>query len=201
MKYLKLIPYILLVFCLFRIIYLDRQNTKLKNKTATLEENLSKQVVIYKDKIIYKERVQNEISGTSIKQETVYIPQEGKVEILTPEQGKDVDLSFFDKTFNKVIKQDDGTIVLIKNKGFSIAPELSIMASDKLEVGGQLKLLYWGRYSTGVGFTHEQTLYGFASRNISDVFNFTKNTSLQLAVGKNFKEQETKFLLGINIRL
>ena len=201
MKYLKLIPYILLVFCLFRIIYLDRQNTKLKNKTATLEENLSKQVVIYKDKIIYKERVNNEISGTSVKQETVYIPQEGKVEILTPEQGKDVDLSFFDKTFNKVIKQDDGTIVLIKNKGFSIAPELSIMASDKLEVGGQLKLLYWGRYSTGVGFTHEQTLYGFASRNISDVFNFTKNTSLQLAVGKNFKEQETKFLLGVSIRL
>lgn len=201
MKYLKLIPYILLVFCLFRIVYLDRQNTKLKNKTATLEENLSKQVVIYKDKIIYKERVNNEISGTSVKQETVYIPQEGKVEILTPEQGKDVDLSFFDKTFNKVIKQDDGTIVLIKNKGFSIAPELSIMASDKLEVGGQLKLLYWGRYSTGVGFTHEQTLYGFASRNISDVFNFTKNTSLQLAVGKNFKEQETKFLLGVSIRL
>ena len=67
--------------------------------------------------------------------------------------------------------------------------------------GGQLKLLYWGRYSTGVGFTHEQTLYGFASRNISDVFNFTKNTSLQLAVGKNFKEQETKFLLGVSIRL
>lgn len=201
MKYLKLVPYILLVFCLFRIVYLDRQNTKLKNKTATLEENLSKQVVIYKDKIIYKERVNNEISGTSVKQETVYIPQEGKVEILTPEQGKDVDLSFFDKTFNKVIKQDDGTIVLIKNKGFSIAPELSIMASDKLEVGGQLKLLYWGRYSTGVGFTHEQTLYGFASRNISDVFNFTKNTSLQLAVGKNFKEQETKFLLGVSIRL
>lgn len=201
MKYLKLIPYILLVFCLFRIVYLDRQNTKLKNKTATLEENLSKKVVIYKDKIIYKERVQNEISGTSIKQETVYIPQEGKVEILTPEQNKDVDLSFFDKTFNKVIKQDDGTIVLIKNKGFSIAPELSIMASDKLEVGGQLKLLYWGRYSTGVGFTHEQTLYGFANRNISDVFNFTKNTSLQLAVGKNFKEQETKFLLGVSIRL
>lgn len=201
MKYLKLIPYILLVFCLFRIVYLDRQNTKLKNKTATLEENLSKQVVIYKDKIIYKERIKNEISGTSVKQETVYIPQEGKVEILTPEQGKDVDLSFFDKAFNKVIKQDDGTIVLIKNKGFSVAPELSIMASDKLEVGGQLKLLYWGRYSTGVGFTHEQTLYGFASRNISDVFNFTKNTSLQLAVGKNFKEQETKFLLGVSIRL
>lgn len=201
MKYLKLIPYILLVFCLFRIVYLNKQNTKLKNKTATLEENLSKQVVIYKDKIIYKERVNSEISGTSIKQETVYIPQEGKVEILTPEQGKDVDLSFFDKTFNKVIKQDDGTIVLIKNKGFSIAPELSIMASDKLEVGGQLKLLYWGRYSTGIGFTHEQTLYGFASRNISDVFNFTKNTSLQLAVGKNFKEQETKFLLGVSIRL
>ena len=198
LKFLKLLPYLLIVFLFFRISYLNKQNIRLKNKTATLEENLKKKTIIYKDKIIFKER---EVTGTNIKQETFYIPSEGKVEILNPKDNAQYDLAFIDKIFNKVIKQEDGTILLIKNKGFSIAPEVSIMLSSELEVGGQLKLLYWSRYSSGIGFSDKQTLYGYVSRNISDIFNFTKNTSVQLAVGKNFKEQETRFLLGVNIRL
>ena len=198
LKFLKLLPYLLIVFLFFRISYLNKQNTRLKNKTATLEENLKKKTVIYKDKIIFKER---EVTGTNIKQETFYIPSEGKVEILNPKDNEEYDLAVIDKMFNNVIKQEDGTILLIKNKGFSIAPEVSIMLSSELEVGGQLKLLYWSRYSSGVGFSDKQTLYGYISRNISDIFNFTKNTSIQLAIGKNFKEQETRFLLGVNVRL
>ena len=197
-KFLKLLPYLLIVFLFFRISYLNKQNIRLKNKTATLEENLKKKTIIYKDKIIFKER---EVTGTNIKQETFYIPSEGKVEILNPKDDEQYDLTLIDKIFNKVIKQEDGTILLIKNKGFSIAPEVSIMLSSELEVGGQLKLLYWSRYSSGIGFSDKQTLYGYVSRNISDIFNFTKNTSIQLAVGKNFKEQETRFLLGVNVRL
>ena len=198
MKYLKLIPYILILFLVCRVVYLDRQNTKLKNQNATLEENLSKQTIIYRDKIIYKEK---EVSGTSVKQETIYIPSEGKIEILTPEEGKNIDLSWYDKFFNKIIKQEDGTILLIKNRGFSLAPELAGMYSSEFELGGQLKLLYWSRYSAGIGFTDKQTLYGYIGRNISDVTPFLKNTSVQAAIGKNFKEQETRFLLGINVRL
>lgn len=198
LKFLKLLPYLLIVFLFFRISYLNKQNIRLKNKTATLEENLKKKTIIYKDKIIFKER---EVTGTNIKQETFYIPSEGKVEILNPKDDEQYDLTLIDKMFNKVIKQEDGTILLVKNKGFSIAPEVSIMLSNELEVGGQLKLLYWSRYSSGVGFSDKQTLYGYISRNISDIFNFTKNTSIQLAVGKNFKEQETRFLLGVNVRL
>ena len=198
LKFLKLLPYLLIVFLFFRISYLNKQNIRLKNKTATLEENLKKKTIIYKDKIIFKER---EVTGTNIKQETFYIPGEGKVEILNPKDDVQYDLTLIDKMFNKVIKQEDGTILLIKNKGFSIAPEVSIMFSNELEVGGQLKLLYWSRYSSGIGFSDKQTLYGYVSRNISDIFNFTKNTSIQLAIGKNFKEQETRFLLGVNVRL
>lgn len=198
LKFLKLLPYLLIVFLFFRISYLNKQNIRLKNKTATLEENLKKKTIIYKDKIIFKER---EVTGTNIKQETFYIPSEGKVEILNPKDDEQYDLTLIDKMFNKVMKQEDGTILLIKNKGFSIAPEVSIMFSSELEVGGQLKLLYWSRYSSGVGFSDKQTLYGYVSRNISDIFNFTKNTSIQLAIGKNFKEQETRFLLGVNVRL
>lgn len=198
MKYIKFIPYIIIIFLFCRIIYLDNQNTKLKNQTATLQENLSKQTIIYRDKIVYKEK---EVSGTSVKQETVYIPSEGKIEILTPEEGKTVDLSIYDKLFNKIIKQEDGSILLIKNRGFSIAPEASIMLSNELEFGGQLKLLYWGRYSSGIGFTDKQTLYGYISRNISDVVPFLYNSNIQLAVGKNFKEQETRILAGVSVRL
>lgn len=198
LKFFKLLPYLLIVFLFFRISYLNKQNIRLKNKTATLEENLKKKTIIYKDKIIFKER---EVTGTNIKQETFYIPSEGKVEILNPKDDVQYDLTLIDKIFNKVIKQEDGTILLIKNKGFSIAPEVSIMLSSELEVGGQLKLLYWSRYSSGIGFSDKQTLYGYVSRNISDIFNFTKNTSVQLAIGKNFKEQETRFLLGVNVRL
>lgn len=198
LKFLKLLPYLLIVFLFFRISYLNKQNIRLKNKTATLEENLKKKTIIYKDRIIFKER---EVTGTNTKQETFYIPSEGKVEILNPKDDVQYDLTLIDKMFNKVIKQEDGTILLIKNKGFSIAPEVSIMLSNELEVGGQLKLLYWSRYSSGIGFSDKQTLYGYVSRNISDIFNFTKNTSIQLAVGKNFKEQETRFLLGVNVRL
>lgn len=198
LKFLKLLPYLLIIFLFFRISYLNKQNIRLKNKTATLEENLKKKTIIYKDKIIFKER---EVTGTNIKQETFYIPSEGKVEILNPKDDVQYNLTLIDKIFNKVIKQEDGTILLIKNKGFSIAPEVSIMLSSELEVGGQLKLLYWSRYSSGIGFSDKQTLYGYVSRNISDIFNFTKNTSVQLAIGKNFKEQETRFLLGVNVRL
>lgn len=198
LKFLKLLPYLLIMFLFFRISYLNKQNIRLKNKTATLEENLKKKTIIYKDKIIFKER---EVTGTNIKQETFYIPSEGKVEILNPKDDEQYDLTLIDKMFNKVIRQEDGTILLVKNKGFSIAPEVSIMLSNELEVGGQLKLLYWSRYSSGIGFSDKQTLYGYVSRNISDIFNFTKNTSIQLAIGKNFKEQETRFLLGVNVRL
>ena len=67
LKFLKLLPYLLIVFLFFRISYLNKQNIRLKNKTATLEENLKKKTIIYKDKIIFKER---EVTGTNIKQET-----------------------------------------------------------------------------------------------------------------------------------
>lgn len=198
LKYIKLLPYLLIIFLFVRVSYLNKQNVLLKNKTATLEENLSKKTIVYKDKIIYKER---EITGTNIKQETVYIPSEGKVEILTPTEGNKLDLSLIDKVFNKVIKQDDGTVILVQNRGFSFAPEIAGLYSNEFELGLQLKLIYWNRYSAGTGFTDKETLYGYINRNISDIFPFLKNTNLQFAIGKNFKEQETRFLIGVSVRL
>lgn len=200
MKYFKLLPYLIIVFLLLRIVYLDKQNTKLIDKTAILEENLKNKTVIYKDKIVYKERV-NTVTGTEVKQETVYVPIDGKIEILTPEEGNKLDLNLIDKIFNHIIKQEYGSIILVKDKGFTIAPEISALYSDKLELGLQLKLFYWSRYNFGLGVTNNEILYGYAARNISDIIPIIHNTSIQASFGKDLKNSDTKFLFGLNVRL
>ena len=202
MKIIKIIPYLIIIFLLFRIVYLNKQNTILIDKTATLEENLKNKTIIYKDKIIYKERVKgSEVEGTEVTQQTVYIPVDGKVEILTPDEGNKLDLNIFDKVFNHIIKQEDGSVILIKDKGFVIAPEVAALYSNKLELGLQLKLFYWNRYNTGVGITNNEVIYVYGSRSISDILNFTKNTSAEIALGKDLKEGNTKFLFGVSVRL
>lgn len=198
MKFFKLIPYLIIAFLLIRIIYLNKQNTILIDKTTTLEENLKNKTVIYKDKIVYKERV---VNGTEVQQTTVYVPIDGKIEILTPAEQEKLNLGIFDKTFNHVIKQEDGSVILIKNKGFTLAPEISALYSNKLELGFQIKVFYWSRYNAGVGITNEETLYGYISRNISDIIPFIHNTSAQISYGKDLDEGNTKFLFGVNVRL
>lgn len=200
MKFFKLIPYLIIAFLLVRIVYLNKQNTILIDKTATLEENLKNKTVIYKDKIIYKERVDT-VSGTDIKQTTVYVPVDGSIQILTPTEGQNLNLNVLDKLFNHIIKQEDGSIILVKDKGFTIAPEVAALYSDKLELGLQLKLFYWSRYNFGAGITNNSVLYGYASRNLSDVLNFTKNTSIQAGLGKDLDDGNTKFLFGLSVRL
>ena len=185
---------------LIRIVYLNKQNTLLIDKTATLEENLKNKTVIYKDKIIYKERVDT-VSGTEVKQETVYIPVDGKVEILTPAEQEKLNLNLLDKIFNHIIEQEDGSVILVKNKGFTLAPEVAALYSDKLELGLQVKVFYWSRYNLGAGITNNSVLYGYASRNISDILNFTKNTSAQVSFGKDLENGDTKFLFGVSVRL
>ena len=198
MRFFKLIPYLLIVFLLIRIVHLNKQNTLLIDKTATLEENLKKQVIVYKDKIIYKERV---VNGTEVQQTTVYVPTDGKIEILTPEEGNKLDLGLVDKVFNHIIKQEDGSVILVKNKGFTIAPEVASLYSTKLELGLQIKVFYWDRYNAGAGITNNEILYIYGSRNISDILNFTHNTSAQIALGKDLKEGNTKVLFGVSVRL
>lgn len=197
---IKILPYVLIIFLCFRIILLNKQNVVLIDSNAKLSERLKKQVVIYKDKIIAKERIDS-VTGTEVKQETVYIPIDGKIEILTPSEQEKLNLNILDKAFNYIIKQEDGSIILIKNKGFTIAPEVAALYSDKLELGLQLKLFYWSRYNFGAGITNNSVLYGYASRNLSDILNFTKNTSIQTGLGKDLDDGNTKFLFGLSVRL
>jgi len=202
MKVFKLIPYLIIAFLLFRIVYLNKQNTVLIDKNATLEENLKNKTIIYKDKIVYKERIKgNDVSGTEVQQTTVYVPVDGKIEILTPEEGQNLNLNALDKLFNHIIKQEDGSVILVKDKGFTLAPEVAALYSNKLELGLQLKVFYWSRYNIGAGITNNSVLYGYLSRNISDILPFIHNTSAQVALGKDLEEGSTKFLFGLNVRL
>ena len=200
-KLLKLAPYLLVLFLLARVVFLSKQNTILIDKNATLEENLKNKTIIYKDRIVFKERIGDSVTGTDIKQTTVYVPIDGKIEILTPQEGANLNLGTLDKLFNHIIKQEDGSVILVKDKGFTIAPEVAALYSDKWELGGQLKLAYWGRYNAGVGITTQTTLYGFLGRNISDILSFTKNTSAEVAFGKDLDDGNTKFLFGVSVRL
>ena len=202
MKFFKLIPYLIIAFLLFRIVYLNKQNTILIDKTATLEENLKNKTIIYKDKIIYKERIKgNDVSGTEVQQQTIYVPIDGKIEILTPDEGQKLDLNLFDKLFNRIIKQEDGSVILVKDKGFTISPYISSFYSKEFEYAIQLKLFYGNRYGTGFGYSDKDTIFLFVDRNISDILPFTRNLSVQIIYGKNQHFSEQRLGIGLNVRL
>ena len=201
MKFFKLIPYLIIVFLLFRIVYLNKQNTVLIDKNATLEENLKNKTIIYKDKIIYKERIGDSVTGTDIKQTTVYVPVDGSIQILTPTEGQNLNLNVLDKLFNHIIKQEDGSVILVKDKGFTISPYISSFYSKEFEYAIQLKLFYWNRYGTGFGYSDKDTIFLFIDRNISDILSFTKNLSIQTIYGKNYRNNEHRIGIGLNVRL
>ena len=195
----KKINFILIMLCLslsLRIIYLNNKNNELIGNNTELSEKLKSQIIITKEKIVYKYR-----DGDNAKEKNFYVPSEGSIEIITPKDNENVKPSKIDNLFNQIIEQTDGSLIMIQNKGFCLAPEISANYSKEFEAGLQLRLLYWNRYNAGIGITHKETVFIYGSRNLSDIFNFTRNTSLQVGIGKNFKENDTRFLIGLGVRL
>lgn len=196
-KLLKLIPYLIIAFLILRVTHLNKQNEDLRGKTAELSEQLKSQTIITKEKIVYKYRD----SEGKPKEQSIYIPSEGSVNIITPKDNENVKPSTLDNFFNTIIDQNDGSVIMIQNKGFCLAPEIAAIYSKELEVAIQVRLLYWNRYNAGIGFGHKDTLFIYGSRIISDILPFTRNASLEVGVGKNLKDQDTRFLVGIGVRL
>ena len=196
-KLLKLIPYLIIAFLILRVAHLNKQNEDLRGKTAELSEQLKSQTIITKEKIVYKYRD----SEGKPKEQSIYIPSEGSVNIITPKDNENVKPSTLDNFFNTIIDQNDGSIIMIQNKGFCIAPLGSFFYSKELEFSLQLRLLYWNRYSFGFGYSDKETLFIFSDRHLSDILNFTKNTSIQLIYGRNLKFKENRIGIGLNIRI
>ena len=195
----KKINFILIMLCLFlslRIIYLNSKNNELIGNNTELSEKLKSQIIITKEKIVYKYRDED-----NAKEKNFYVPSEGSIEIITPKDNENVKPSKIDNLFNQIIEQTDGSLIKIQNKGFCLAPELGVNYSKEFEASLQLRLMYWNRYNAGVGITHKETAFIYGSRNISDILNFTRNTSLQIGLGKNFKENDTRLLIGLSTRL
>lgn len=196
-KYIIIVLLALIAFLSFRVVYLNNQNIALRGKTAELSEQLKTQTIITKEKIVYKYR---DKEGNA-KQQEVYIPSEGKVDIITPKDNETIKPSKIDNFFNEIIEQTDGSLIKIQNKGFCFAPELGAIWSKEFEASLQLRLMYWNRYNAGVGIGHKETIFIYGSRNISDILNFTRNTSFQIGLGKNIKDNDTRFIVGLSVRL
>lgn len=196
-KYIIIVLLALIAFLSFRVVYLNNQNIALRGKTAELSEQLKSQTIITKEKIVYKYR---DTEGKP-KQQEFYVPSEGSIEIITPKENQDIKPSKIDGLFNNIIEQTDGSIIKIQNKGFCFAPELGAIWSKEFEASLQLRLMYWNRYNAGVGIGHKETIFIYGSRNISDILNFTRNTSFQIGLGKNIKDNDTRFLVGLSVRL
>lgn len=196
-KYIIIVLLALIAFLSFRVVYLNNQNIALRGKTAELSEQLKSQTVITKEKIVYKYR---DTEGKPRQQE-FYVPSEGSIEIITPKENQDIKPSKIDGLFNNIIEQTDGSIIKIQNKGFAFAPEAGFIYSKEFEATLQLRLMYWNRYNAGIGIGHKETIFIYGSRNISDILNFTRNTSFQIGLGKNIKENDTRFIVGLAVRL
>lgn len=196
-KYIIIILLALIAFLSFRVVYLNNQNIALRGKTAELSEQLKSQTIITKEKIVYKYR---DTEGKP-KQQEFYVPSEGSIEIITPKENEDIKPGKIEGLFNNIIEQTDGSLIKIQNKGFAFAPEAGFIYSKEFEATLQLRLMYWNRYNAGIGIGHKQTIFIYGSRNISDILNFTRNTSFQIGLGKNIKEQDTRFIVGLSVRL
>lgn len=196
-KYIIIVLLALIAFLSFRVVYLNNQNIALRGKTAELSEQLKSQTIITKEKIVYKYR---DTEGKP-KQQEFYVPSEGSIEIITPKENQDIKPSKMDGLFNNIIEQTDGSIIKIQNKGFAFAPEAGSIYSKEFEATLQLRLMYWNRYNAGIGVGHKQTIFIYGSRNISDILNFTRNTSFQIGLGKNIKDNDTRFIVGLSVRL
>ena len=196
-KYLIIVLLALIAFLSFRVVYLNNQNIALRGKTTELSEQLKTQTIITKEKIVYKYR---DKEGKPLQQE-IYVPSEGKVDIITPKDNETIKPSKIDNFFNEIIEQTDGSLIKIQNKGFCFAPELGAIWSKEFEATLQLRLMYWNRYNAGIGIGHKETIFIYGSRNISDILNFTRNTSFQIGLGKNIKDNDTRFLVGLSVRL
>lgn len=196
-KILKIIPYIIIAFLLLRITNLNKQNEKLRGKTAELSEQLKSQTIITKEKIVYKYRD----SEGKPKQQEYYFPSEGSIEIITPKENEDIKPTIIDNFFNTIVEQTDGSLIKIQNKGLCFAPLGSFFYSKELEFSLQLRLLYWNRYSFGFGYSDKETLFIFSDRHLSDILPFLKNTSIQVIYGKNLNLNENRVGVGLNVRL
>ncbi len=171
--------YIILIIIISFLSWKNNRNeikiSELSITKGELEERLKNQTVITNNKIVYRDKDKVVIR---------YLPSEGRVVVNETKDGK--------------------TEVIVKNRGLTIKLGAGILYSGNYENVSfnptlDLKLLYWNRYSGGIGSSLNYPFLYF-SRHIDDLtMGQFKNIELMLAYGKPYAEFE-KSILGIGVR-
>jgi hypothetical protein len=173
----------------------QKEVDKLLSEKGVLADNVKSQVIIEKDRIVYKERIKGSTRGINkgnskkegtkgsdgsvLKTSVRYLPPEAKAEICVYLEGN--------------------TSLKIKNKGFCLCPAISCTLNNKgLKGGIEARLVYWGRYGLGVGVNINRNRDSIVKpflvldRRISDIVQFMRNTTIGIAYDGD---------LGINLSL
>jgi hypothetical protein len=188
LKTLLIIVLIIIAIVLnWQLGYKQKEVDKLSADNGVLADNLKSQVIIEKERIVYKTRVNDprdkvpRVNGSRIsetgkvKTEIKYLPPEGNAEINTDLNGN--------------------TTISIRNKGLCFEPCVSAVTTvEGVKAGLGARLAYWGRYGFGVGVNYLLDDNGsnnifkpqvVIDKRISDVVPFIRNTTVGIVYDGN----------------
>ncbi len=94
---------------------------------------------------------------------TVYVPAEGGLIVKKPDDKGNV-------------------VVVIKNKGFTARPGIGLFYDGKVNGGLDLKLIYWDRYSMGLGSSLDSP-YVWLSRHVDDLVPILHPQNVEFSIG------------------
>lgn len=185
-----LIVVIALTAVLTYIVFGNKQHIEyVSAKAANMQASEKEQIVYKKDTLKIKKNLGQENAIIN----TMYVPREGSVTIKTPKEKEEIKVSLLDKIQNKVIKEDDGRVILLKNRGFTFRPAIAVSYGSKLNVAGQARLVYWARLGAGAGYDSERVVYVFSDY----ILPYLSNASIGLKVGRGTEKE----VVGINLAL
>ncbi len=181
-------------------IAIDELNSKNTKLSDTLESSLT--VGNSKVKIVYRDK------DGEIKVKEKYLPSEGNVEV---KHYKDANISEHKNLLEKLLPKLNETIkvkdieYIIHDKGFCLVPGYGIIYDGKyndslLNVGVDLKFIYFQWYSLNIGSSLDYPYLGF-SRHLDDLIPVIhpKNIEGQIIYGKPYKDFG-KNIFGFGLR-
>jgi hypothetical protein len=152
----------LCVYFAFNLTLKNRQIISLKAQSATLEEDIKRQISFTGRQITHRYRRQDKVLA-----QTHYLPPEGAARI----------------------KQDNaGAITLyIKNKGLTFKPFAGVFVNAQGAAGGLAgaRLFYYNRLGLGAAWAQKDGPALYLDRRLDDLLPFTQNTALFFFTAKN----------------
>jgi len=187
---------------------LNNAKSELEMQNATLREGIKSSLSVKGSEVVYKYRDKE----GNVKGVKAYLPPEGSVSSITPEEGHKIEKGGFiaraiDKLSTKTVTDPTtGTVIRIKQAGFTFRPALSGIISDHVYLGIQARVLYYNRWGAGIGAALSKAnkyAYFFADRRVDDLFPLLQNTSAgaHFGMGKHPDTGATEKKVGVQLSL